>query len=515
MKKPQDLNDAQWQAVTHDGGHLLIVAGPGTGKTHTLTYRIVRLTEHLADDQRILAVTFANKAADQMQERLEQKGVAAGKFWVGTFHRFCAQLLRQHAQHTDLPNNFQIALPQQIAALAKDIWPQKTSAQRQAALENISLIKSTRLVLDPDADFIAYHRFLRGKGLIDFDDILREALILLENNDEVAEATRRQYPFVCVDEYQDINIVQNALLKILSRDGALLTAIGDPDQSIYGFRGSEVKLFHRFADDFPNGTRLYLKENYRSAPNLLQASSQVIGQGGKQEDFQLVAQIHSEGRLIVHEAATDRAEAEYIAHEIEKMVGGLSLLSTFVRRHGYVPRTFGDIAVLYRLNAQKTCLIQALEHLGIPYQASDAPPQAGQALRLRSGQADDEVLRAAEETVDYNVEKVSLLTLHAAKGLEFPVVFIVGCEEHLLPLDIEGMTGDREEERRLFYVGMTRAKEFLFLTRAERRQLFGKGMFNGPSPFLADIEEELKAYEAGRRKKVKPALAPDQQMKLF
>ncbi|MBI3314543.1 MAG: ATP-dependent helicase [Candidatus Omnitrophica bacterium] len=522
MKKPQDLNDAQWQAVTHDGGHLLIVAGPGTGKTHTLTYRIARLTAHLADDQRVLAVTFTNKAADQMKERLEQKGlptgkagVDAGKFWAGTFHRFCAQLLRQQAQHTDLPDNFQIALPQQITALAKDIWPDKTMAQRQAALESISLIKSTRLALDPDADFRTYHRFLRGKGLIDFDDILREALILLENNGEAADATRRQYPFVCVDEYQDINIVQNALLKILSRDGVVLTAIGDPDQSIYGFRGSEVKLFHRFTDDFPGGTRLYLNENYRSAPNLLQASGQVIGQGGKQDNFQLVAQIHSEGRLVVHEAATDRSEAEYIAHEIEKMVGGLSLLSNFVRRHGHVPRTFGDMAVLYRLNAQKICLIQALEHLGIPYQASPTAGQAGQALRPGSGQADDAVLRAAEETLDYNVEKVSLLTLHAAKGLEFPVVFITGCEEHLLPLDIEGMTGDRQEERRLFYVGMTRAKEFLFLTRAERRQLFGKGMFNGPSPFLADIEEELKAYEAGRRKKVKPALAPDQQMKLF
>src|SRR3989338_8689565 len=502
MKKLQDLNDAQWQAVTHDSGHLLIVAGPGTGKTHTLTYRIARLTARLTNGQRVLAVTFTNKAADQMEERLEQKGVDAGKFWAGTFHRFCAQLLRQHAQHTDLPNNFQIALPRQIAALAKDIWPDKTMAQRQAVLENISWIKSTRLVLDPDADFMAYHRFLRGKGLIDFDDILREALILLENNDEVADAARRQYPFVCVDEYQDINIVQNALLKTLSQKDVLLTAIGDPDQSIYCFRGSEVKLFHRFQKDFPNGTLLYLNENYRSAPNLLQASGQVIGQ------FHLVAKIHSEGRLVVHEAATDRAEAEYIAHEIERMVGGLSLLSAFVRRHGHVPRTFGDIAVLYRLNAQKTCLIQALEHLGIPYQASDAAkPQAGG--------DDDALLRAAEETLDYNVEKVSLLTLHAAKGLEFPVVFIAGCEEHLLPLDAAGTTGDGEEERRLFYVGMTRAKEFLYLTRAERRQLFGKGMFNGPSPFLADIKEDLKAYEAGRRKKIKPVLAPDQQMKLF
>src|SRR3989338_9161391 len=164
MKKLQDLNDAQWQAVTHDSGHLLIVAGPGTGKTHTLTYRIARLTARLTNDQRVLAVTFTNKAADQMQERLEQKGVDAGRFWAGTFHRFCACLLRQHARHTGLPNNFQIALPQQITALAKDIWPDKTIAQRQAALESISLLKSTRLVLDPDEDFKAYHRFLHSKG---------------------------------------------------------------------------------------------------------------------------------------------------------------------------------------------------------------------------------------------------------------------------------------------------------------------------------------------------------------
>src|SRR3989338_1559747 len=131
MNKPDDLNDAQWQAVTQDSGHLLIVAGPGTGKTHALTYRIARLTGRLVHDQRVLAVTFTNKAADQMQERLKQKGVDAGKFWAGTFHRFCVQLLRRHAQHTGLPNNFQIALPQQIAALTKDIWPGKTTAQRQ------------------------------------------------------------------------------------------------------------------------------------------------------------------------------------------------------------------------------------------------------------------------------------------------------------------------------------------------------------------------------------------------
>ncbi len=526
MNKPSNLNDAQWEAVNYDGGHLLIVAGPGTGKTHTLTHRIARLTGELGGHvpnlpskfgtcppnscPQILAITFTNKAADQMRRRLLERGVDT-KVWVGTFHRFCAHLLRRYVQHTGLSDHFQIATPEQITLLAKDIWPGKTLAQRQTALEMISLIKSTRLVLDPDADFMAYHRFLKSKGLIDFDDILREALILLENHDETALAVRREYPFVCVDEYQDVNVVQNAILKNICRGTVVLTAIGDPNQSIYGFRGSDVKLFDRFDADFANAKRLSLKENYRSTPNLVQASSQIIAQKGRLDNFELVAQIHSQGRLVVHEAATDRAEAEYVVHQIEQMVGGLSLLRA---RHGQVPRSFGDIAVLYRLNAQKHCLIQALEHLGIPYQTSDAAKIPS--IKPATAQEQDEVvLRAVEETIDYNVEKVSLLTLHAAKGLEFPVVFIVGCEEHLLPLDMAGMRGDTEEERRLFYVGMTRAKENLFLLSAQRRQIFGKTIFNSPSIFLADIKEELKAYEAGRKKKPKPVPAPDHQMKLF
>ena len=167
----------------------------------------------------------------------------------------------------------------------------------------------------------------------------------------------------------------------------------------------------------------------------------------------------------------------------------------------------GDIVILYRLNAQQHVLSQALEHLGIPYQVSQKSPK-GEIY------SDEDALGQNEEKLEYNIEKVSLMTLHAAKGLEFPVVFIIGCEEHLLPLDFMGMKSDTEEERRLFYVGMTRAKEHLYLTSARRRQLFGQTMIQNPSPYLADIAEELKAYETAKRgapKKDSEAM----QLKLF
>lgn len=496
MHKPEDLNDAQWQAVCHVGGHLLIVAGPGTGKTHTLVRRIAQCVPALKADEQILAITFTNKAAAQMQERLGVLGVASDKVFTGTFHAFCLKLLRDHWEQTALPKEFKIASEDDAQAIGFT----------KAALERIRVIKSTQLVISSDEEYKNYQRALRQKGLIDFDDILREALALLED-EEVAAQVRRRYCRICVDEYQDINVVQNALLKVLAGPSGLITAIGDPHQSIYGFRGSEVKLFHRFAQDFPGAQTLQLTENYRSSANLLTASSQVIAAANARErsaeQFELIAKMRSQGKLVIHEAATDRAEADYIAGQIEKLVGGMDMLSA--RGAG---ATFGDIAILYRLNAQRHVIAQALEHLGIPYKVSAKP------LR-KSGYSDQDVLGQYEEVLDYSVEKVSLLTIHAAKGLEFPVVFMAGCEDKLLPLNVQEMQSDPQEERRLFYVGMTRAKHCLYLTHAGRRQLFGKTVFHGPSPFLADIEEELKAYEAARKKARKPVPVDDGQIKLF
>jgi DNA helicase II / ATP-dependent DNA helicase PcrA len=481
--KPNGLNESQWQAVRHTGSHLLITAGPGTGKTHTLTHRIVHLIPSLKANEKILAITFTNKAARQMQDRLMALGVRQSHLFIGTFHSFCLKLLRDHFDSTALPKDFKVATPQDITGFDK------------ATLERISHMKSSQLAISPDDDYKAYQRYLRQNSWIDFDDILREALLLLED-DAIAARLQAQYRYIFVDEYQDSNIVQNVLLKKLAGEGVLLTAIGDANQSIYGFRGSRVELFRRFQEDFVPAQILTLQENYRSAPSLLTASGQVMG------GVQLLAQLETEGKLVIHQAATDRAEADYVAHQIEKLIGGLDMNTS--RR---AVRSLGDVAILYRLNAERHVLGQALEHLGIPYQVSQKP-------KREEVYSDEEALGQNEEALEYNVEKVSLMTLHAAKGLEFPVVFIIGCEENLLPLDLIGMKGEPQEERRLFYVGMTRAKEHLYLTHAKRRQLFGQALIQEPSPYLADIAEELKAYEASRRSA--PKKDPDAlQMKLF
>jgi DNA helicase-2/ATP-dependent DNA helicase PcrA len=367
-------------------------------------------------------------------------------------------------------------------------------------------MKSTQLVIPPGDDYKAYQRYLRQNSWIDFDDILREALLLLED-ENIAGQLRRQYRNIFVDEYQDSNIVQNALLKILVSEGVLLTAIGDANQSIYGFRGSRVELFRKFQEDFSPAQILTLQENYRSAASLLAASGQVISKNPVIPakagiHLELIARIRSEGKLVIHQAATDRSEADYVAHQIEKLIGGLDMNTS--RR---AVRSLGDIVILYRLNAERHVLSQALEHLGIPYQVSQKPKRA-------QAYSDEEALGQNEEELEYNVERVSLMTLHAAKGLEFPVVFIIGCEDNLLPLNLMAMKGDYEEERRLFYVGMTRAREHLYLTHAKRRQLYGQTLTQEPSPYLADIAEELKAYESSKRNA--PKKDPDAlQMKLF
>jgi len=483
MDKPSDLNESQWRAVCHTGTHLLITAGPGTGKTHTLTHRIAHLIPSLKSDERMLAITFTNKAARQMEERLIALGVGQSSLFIGTFHGFCLKLLRDYFEHTALPKDFKVALPEEILGFDK------------ATLERVSHLKSTQLAISPDDDFKAYQRFLRQNSWIDFDDILRETLLLLEDED-IASQLRTQYRYIFVDEYQDSNIVQNALLKILAREGVLLTAIGDANQSIYGFRGSRVELFHRFQEDFPSAQIMNLQENYRSAPSLLAASGQVMG------GIQLLAKLSTQGKLVVHHAATDRAEADYVAQQIEKLIGGFDMNTSRRARH-----SLGDIAVLYRLNAERHALAKALEYRGIPYQIAQKPQKA-------QGYSDEDVLGQNEEVLEYNVEKVSLMSLHAAKGLEFPIVFIIGCEDNLLPLNLIDMKGSSQEERRLFYVGMTRAKEHLYLTHAKRRQLFGQMLLQEPSPYLADIAEELKAYEAAKRHH--PKKDPDaQQMKLF
>ena len=646
---PEDLNAAQWRAVTHTGGHLLIVAGPGTGKTHTLVHRIAHFTQCFASPEEILAITFTNKAAEEMQERLHQRlGNVAAQMTIGTFHSFCLQILRRHAALLDLPRDFQVASLEDQEAIIKEVFPETGAAERKQLLDTISAWKSRGQFASAPAEVQQYDAALRERRLLDFDDLLLECLRLLEREEDLRERICQTYRFIFVDEYQDINSAQHALLKWLVSDGAQITAIGDPNQAIYGFRGSRVEYFLQFEQDFPGATILYLSDNYRSAVNLLRASTQVISKRSLSGVPPLTPRMLLDGRLVVHEAPSEKAEAEFVVHQIEKMVGGTSMFSQDSGRVASgteAERTFADIAVLYRLNALRPVLEDALARMGIPYQVSGDRPLIGQpavreiiaALRLAaerpvplrdfwrmlelagegigpktleklqswlpqtkkelnfndavsileklinagsgSGQAGESVIRGLTElkwklgqsgltaalqhlllvpgwqkaltadekrhrswqrlvqlsqfhhgfegfldhialqrefdAYEARAERISLMTLHAAKGLEFPVVFIIGCEDGIIPCTLERPDSDPAEERRLFYVGMTRAKEQLYLVRSRKRRLYGTLRELKASPYLTDIEEQLKQYEKAARRRRQKTANPNRQLELF
>ena len=502
------LNPSQQQAVNYSDGHLLIVAGPGTGKTHTITHRIVKTTQLLRKNQKVLAITFTNKAAQEMRERLEVLNVdVQSRVNVGTFHSVCLQILKQYIDQTDLPKDFDIAGESEIEDVLCDLWPNEKKSFRKDVLNQISNFKSTDWCKDPDQTILLYNNALRERGLLDFDDLMVEVLKLWKDCSEILKQCQKDYPFVFVDEYQDINAIQQCFLKMLVATNSKMTAIGDPNQAIYGFRGSDVKFFESFEKDFPNAKILTLSDNYRSAENILSASGQVIAQNKSHFVPELTANIYTQGRLTIHSCATEKAEAEYVVHQIERLVGGTSMFSQDsgrVEQEEDAEQSFGDIAILYRLSSQSIQLQKALDRSGIPYQC---------VKKIKSDDPMDQICPLRYEDVEFNSEKVSLMSLHASKGLEFSVVFIVGCEQMLLPLNLESMQSNIDEERRLFYVGMTRAKEILYLVHAKKRYLFGKTYQNQPSPFIADIEEELKSYEQMIRK-TKPK-KKDDQMQLF
>ncbi len=507
------MNSEQQKSVLHRGSHLLIVAGPGTGKTHTLTHRIAALVKEIADNKQIIAITFTNKAADEMRTRLAKliNEDLSECIVCGTFHQFCLRLLKEYQVHTSLPDNFRVASPEEIQTCIKQSWPELTNKERKDRLNAISNWKSSVFTAEEPETVTEYNQLLAKEGFLDFDDVLLQAYYLLRNNKDVLDKVQSQYPTIFVDEYQDINGIQHALLKTLVGPNSHITAIGDPNQAIYGFRGSDVRFFHSFAEDFAGATVFYLSDNYRSSQNLLTASGQMIAQTASAHVPALTAQLYQEGRLTIYQAPTDKAEAEYVVHQTEKMVGGTSMFSHDSGRvHNFAEceMSFGDVAVLYRLNSQRHALIKAFDRMGIPYQV------CAKANIEEDGLSDD-VCPERTEDVDLDHERVSLMTLHASKGLEFPVVFIVGCEENLLPLDIAGLTSSKEEERRLLYVGMTRAKSLLYLCHSQKRMLFGQSHQSKPSEFLQDIEEELKSYDVAKQKPKRPAKKEDFQMTLF
>lgn len=503
-RPPAGPNAAQARVVEHGEGPLLVVAGPGTGKTRTIAERIAVLAGRGVSARAITAVTFTRKAAGELRERLVA-GLAGESQAVSvvTFHALGIQLLRAFPGPAGLPPAFTLVDEEERrrlidVAAAEGGWDQGSSRASPKASEAISRVKAELLGPEQVAPALAgtyraYERALAARGAVDFDDLVGRAVRLLETSAEAREAARERARYLFVDEYQDINTAQHRLVKLLAPPDSRpnLCAVGDPDQAIYGFRGADPSTFARFEAEFPGTTVVTLSRNYRSTAQVVRGATEIIARSAGRAPRALVAsEAQGEGGAPVERAvvADERAEADFLAAEIERAVGGTSLESIGAGRgdgNADGALAFHDIAVLVRLQAQADAIADAFSHAGIPFQRAgtdNGPPS----------------------DVEITPQKVALLTLHASKGLEFPLVFIAGCEDGLLPLWLPGRPpSDAEEERRLLYVGMTRAKARLVLTCARRRTLYGRTIETRPCPFLRDLPADLFAERRARPRKAR------------
>jgi DNA helicase-2/ATP-dependent DNA helicase PcrA len=600
------LNPEQREAVLHEKGHLLVAAGPGTGKTMTLTHRIAHLIQnkHLNPGQ-ILALTFTRKAAAEMKQRLktllnDTENLPVSVF---TFHGFCLGFLKKLDPSVGLPPDFMLCSETDAEEIALQILKKagKDKVFRRQFMNLLPIIKASEILdlkdTSLDSEFhriyANYQKYLRQTGMLDLNDLEIETLKIMQDKEDIAKTIGRRFKTVCVDEYQDVNDVQVALLKALHRSGvAHIFAIGDPDQAIYGFRGSQRKHFLLFSQDFPGTRTITLTRNYRSSRSILTGAAAVLGK----------EPLHGEstglGPVFVAACRTEKEEAEMVVEQVERLMGGTSHFSLDSGRvsvsDGDSSLGFGDFAVLYRLNTQGDHLQEAFDRSGIPYMRSGEAPLISrypanlfwrffQILKypenayfkvayqtclskygvvcpkkpeIRPNMTAGELLACAEalhEGIDSNSEdtkrilrrlwelaekslngitsflntlslergidhtglmgdRLALMSLHAAKGLEWPITFITGCENRLLPCNLFD-TGDMEEERRLFYVGMTRAKTLLILSHAQKRTIYGRTLHMSPSPFLANLPADIQ--KPLKRKIPASNRSPHKQLKLF
>lgn len=568
------LDPDQRAAASIVSGPLLIIAGPGTGKTRTLTHRIAHLVaDHDVSPESCLAITFTRRAAGEMRERLIQllPGGRGARVMVTTFHALGLALLREQQDKLGLGVPLRVAGERETLALASDVLGLSMAEARRMLSERAD----TPL---PES----YTQAMRARGLVDFDDLIALTVDLLAANPEMVRHYRERWPHVSIDEYQDVDERQYQLVSYLSSapssdlksSTGSLCAIGDPDQAIYGFRGTDVRFFQQFQTDYPGAHVVQLTRNYRSARLIVEAALQAVAPTTLVRDRTLNAQNSDATRLLLRECATERAEAEFVVATIERLVGGTSLTSfdtgrAAVNAKSATQYAFNDFAILYRTDAQTPALIEALARSGIPFQKRAhgsliahatvqalvaqiklQPPDASLVERLAQaaavliasaadGQPDADLrpitdgLRPLAEKHgadldaflselalgvdvdlhDARADRVSLLTLHAAKGLEFRVVFLAGCEDGLLPhcfgSDVDA--ADVAEERRLFFVGITRARERLFLSHACRRHWQGELWERYPSPFLRDIRDALLE----RQREDAPSTLRARQLDLF
>ncbi len=645
----EGLNDAQAEAVLHTVGPLLIVAGPGSGKTRVITHRIAYLVQECrVSPYRIAAVTFTNKAAREMRGRIQtlvgDGRQEANAVFAGTFHAFCARLLRRHGDGVGLDSNYTIYdADDQLGLLKRAMELAEVDVKRNAPravqsiisraksllMDSVALARRAQLTDNYPEELAArvYHHYeelLSRSNAVDFDDLLLRAVQLLEEFPEVREEYHRRYEYLMIDEFQDTNIVQYRLAKLLAGPAQNICVVGDPDQSIYSWRNADIRNILSFQQDYPDARVIALEQNYRSTQTILGAAGSLIANNGLRVPKELKTENAAGTEVVIHEAYTQEEEADFVV----KQIGDLA-------RRGRVKP--GHCAVMYRINAQSRALEEACLRQGIKYRiiggiqfyrrreirdllaylyllhnpqddvnlarAINTPPRGigdksmqdltrwsiGQGvsvydairlvaqakaagrpcpaplaaraytavarfgdllgrlaeLKLRTpvaaliklvlaesgleahiegndnnpeerlenlrefialagehnGEAPEDGLAALLERVslvsdadsyEESEDTVTLITLHQAKGLEFPVVFIVGLEEGLLPHSRSmDSNEDLEEERRLCYVGITRAREQLYLLRAFRRSLWGSSGPTLRSRFLDEIPEEL------------------------
>jgi DNA helicase II / ATP-dependent DNA helicase PcrA len=639
-----DLNPAQREAVLDTEGPLLVIAGAGSGKTRVLTYRVAHLLMACGvKPNEILAITFTNKAANEMKERLEDLlGGVARRLWILTFHAACGRILRREAPRLGYRTNFTIydqadqirltkACLEELERDPKRFVPRGIHAQISAAKNNLvgpaDFAERVASFYDQTVaeTYELYQRRLFASNAVDFDDLLYLTVDVLERFPEALERWNKAFRYVLVDEYQDTNHAQYRLLQLLAGKHLNLFAVGDPDQSIYAFRGADIRNILEFERDFPGTRTISLEQNYRSTNTILRAANHVIASNRERKPKNLFSDLGEGEPVRVYEVEDEHAEARFVAAEIAALVEeGLN---------------GSEVAVFYRTNAQSRVLEDVLVRQGIAYQVVGGPrfyeraeikdvmaylqvidnPYDAVSLqrivnRPRRGIGDSSVARLqtyadahgvslwesfehaeeagvgaaplkavnafralmqslmagalelevpellgrvldgsgyvttleAERTIEAqgrieNLQElvgvgreyqeqadepnlssflqeislysdqdamrgeaslVTLMTLHNAKGLEFRAVFVIGMEEGIFPHSRSLEENTLEEERRLAYVGMTRAQERLVLTHASARSLWGNRSYNLPSRFL----DELPTDDAGvERERLQPA----------
>ena len=548
------LDADQRAAAEIVSGPLLVIAGPGTGKTRTLTHRLAHLVlDHGARPEQCLALTFSRRAASEMSERLAQLlPDQAARLSVLTFHRLGLAILQEQSAALGWSVPHRVAgEPERLEMLRQTFdLSERAAGQLLSRISRHKRQPAAEIADDDAAAFARYEQELCARAWLDFDDLIVRPLELFARRPDLAEQYRARYCWVSVDEYQDIDAAQYALLRQLVPAHGNLCAIGDPDQAIYGFRGADVGYFQRFGEDFPNARTVRLTRNYRSTQTIVDAALELIAPSSLVADRRLLAQSVGARQVEIHACATERAEAEFVVHSIERLLGGSTFFSLDSQRaagHESEEVSFADIAVLYRTEAQADALAEALTRSGMPFERRcherlgerpwvqsvlraiedadessgsvserleraikraffDAPPADAALPALRDlaarcasdlpGFLSELALGTDVDLWDPRADRIALLTLHAAKGLEFLVVFLVGCEDGLLPLHWGAPDAAvLAEERRLFFVGMTRAERRLILTHARKRFWRGAVRELPLSPFLADVRSELLALE--------------------